>query len=196
MGNPPTVCGMSFEEVLTTIQRFHGWPAPGVVIGAYMVDLAMERIGPSVEADAIVESIHCLPDAVQLFTPCTLGNGWMKVVDWDKFALTLYDKKTLDGVRVWLDIDKTSKFTDIYNWYMRLVPKRELPLDVLLKRIEAAGRQMLSSTPVEVCQYHGKHKKGEIEVCTKCGEAYPVKQGDRCLACQGKGYYKPQRAES
>jgi formylmethanofuran dehydrogenase subunit E len=190
MGNPPTVCGKSFEDFLTTIQNFHGWPAPGVVIGGYMVDLAKEHIGPFVEADAIVETIHCLPDAVQLFTPCTYGNGWMKVVDWDKFALTLYDKKTLKGVRVWLDIEKTSHFPDIYNWYRRLVPKKELPLDLLLKRIEEAGRQMLSCTPVEVCQYHGKQKKGEIGVCTKCGEAYPTKQGDSCLACQGKGYYK------
>jgi len=194
MQNPPTVCGMSFEEVLTTIQRFHGWPAPGVVIGAYMVDLATERVGPLVEADAIVETTHCLPDAVQLFTPCTCGNGWMKVVDWDKFALTLYDKKTLNGVRVWLDLVKISRFSDIYDWYMRLVPKKALPLDLLLKRIEAAGRQMLSWAPVEVRRYHGKRKKGKIDVCSLCGEAYPVKQGVRCLVCQGKGYYKPRGA--
>lgn len=190
MRNPLTVCGKSFDDFLTTIQRFHGWPAPGVVIGGFMVDLAQEHIGPNVEADAIVETIYCLPDAVQLFTPCTYGNGWMKVIDWDKFALTLYNKKTLEGVRVWLDIEKTSHFPDIYNWYMRLVPKKDLPLDGLLKRIEEAGRHMLSCVSVEVCQYSGKLKKGKIEVCSKCGEAYPLNQGDCCLACRGKGYYK------
>jgi len=190
MGNPPTVCGKSFEDFLTTIQRFHGWPAPGVVIGGYMVDLAKEYIGPFVEADAIVETIHCLPDAVQLFTPCTYGNGWMKVVDWDKFALTLYNKKTLEGIRVWLDIDKGRRFPDIYNWYMRLAPKKDLPLDLLLKSIEKAGRNVLSSAPVRVVRYHGKIKKGTIEICSKCGEAYPASQGDRCFACQGKGYYE------
>ncbi len=141
MQNPPTVCGKSYEEFYHAIERFHGWKAPGVVIGGFMVDLAQEHIGPGVEADAIVETIHCLPDAVQIFTPCTYGNGWMKVIDWDKFALTLYDKKTLEGARVWLDIEKIRRFPDVYNWYMRLVPKADLPLDVLLKSIEEAGRR-------------------------------------------------------
>jgi len=190
MPNPPTVCGKSFEDFLTTIQRFHGWAAPGVVIGGLMVDLAQECIGPDVEADAIVETIRCLPDAIQLFTPCTYGNGWMKVVDWDKFALTLYDKKTLEGVRVWLDLEKSRHFPDIYNWYMRLAPKKELPLDVLLKSIEKAGRHVLSSVPVRVVRYYGKIKKGRIDICSTCGEAYPAGQGDCCLACQGKGYYE------
>jgi formylmethanofuran dehydrogenase subunit E len=190
MRNLRTVCGRSYEDFLGTIQRFHGWAAPGVVIGGLMVDLAQERIGPDIEADAIVETVRCLPDAIQLFTPCTYGNGWMKVVDWDKFALTLYNKKTREGVRVWLDLEKSRRFPDIYNWYMRLVSKEELPLDVLLKSIEGAGRQMLSFVPVRVVRYYGKRKKGKIGICTGCGEAYPVKQGDRCLACRGKGYYE------
>ena len=186
----PTVCGKSSEEFYRAIERFHGWKAPGVVIGGFMVDLAQERIGPDVEADAIVETIHCLPDAVQIFTPCTCGNGWMKVIDWDKFALTLYDKKTLHGERVWLDIGKICRFPDVHNWYMRLVPKAELPLDVLLKSIEEAGRGMLSSAPVQVIRHQGKLKKGQIAVCSRCGEAYPASQGERCLSCQGKGYYE------
>jgi len=185
-----TVCGRSFEDFMNTIERFHGWKAPGVVIGGFMVDLAQSHIPPDVEADAVVETVHCLPDAVQLFTPCTYGNGWMKVIDWDKFALTLYDKKTLEGVRVWLDIEKSRRFPDIYNWYMRLAPKRDLPLDLLLKGIEEAGRDMLSCAPVRIVRHHGKLKKGTIEVCGQCGEPYPILQGDRCLACQGKGYYE------
>lgn len=185
-----TVCGKSYEEFTEAIERFHGWKAPGVVIGGFMVDLAQEHIGPDVEADAIVETIHCLPDAVQIFTPCTFGNGWLKVVDWDKFALTLYDKRKLEGVRVWLDLEKTRRFPDVYNWYMRLVPKVELPLAVLLKSIEEAGRGMLSAAPVQVIQHQGKLKKGRIEICSRCREAYPASQGDTCLACQGKGYYK------
>jgi len=173
-----TVCGKSYEEFTEAIERFHGWKAPGVVIGGFMVDLAQEHMGPGVEADVIVETIHCLPDAVQIFTPCTFGNGWMKVVDWDKFALTLYDKRKLEGVRVWLDLEKTRSFPDVYNWYMRVVSKAELPLDVLLKSIEEAGRGMLSSAPVQVIKHQGKLRKGRIEICSRCGEAYPASQGD------------------
>lgn len=184
-----SVCGRSTDDFLEAIEKFHGWKAPGLVIGGFMVDLAQELIGPGVEADAFVETCHCLPDAIQLFTPCTYGNGWMKVLDWDKFALSLYDKRRLDGFRVWLDLGKTRSFPNIYNWYMRLVPKKSLPLELLLDDIIVAGRSMLSSSPVRVTQLYGNKKKGEIAVCSGCGEAYPTQQGGRCLACQGKGYY-------
>ena len=54
MGYPMAICGRSYEDFLNTIECFHGWKAPGVVIGGFMVDLAQEHIGPDVEADAIV----------------------------------------------------------------------------------------------------------------------------------------------
>ena len=85
------VCGKPLAECLRIIEDFHGWKAPGLIIGMFMIDLARELVGEYVEMDAIVETRHCLPDAIQLFTPCTVGNGWMKILDWDKFALSLYD---------------------------------------------------------------------------------------------------------
>ncbi len=184
------VCGRSMEEFLNVIEKFHGWKAPGLVIGGFMVDLALELIGPGIEADAFVETCHCLPDAIQLFTPCTFGNGWMKALNWDKFALSLYDKKTLEGFRVWLDLEKTSSFPNIYNWYMRLVSKESLPLQMLLDDIIAVGRSVLSSSHIRVTQLNGKEKKGEIAVCSGCCEAYPTHQGQKCFSCQGKGYYE------
>jgi formylmethanofuran dehydrogenase subunit E len=60
MRYPMTVCGRSFEDFLNTIERFHGWKAPGVVIGGFMVDLAQSHIAPDVETDAIVETAHCI----------------------------------------------------------------------------------------------------------------------------------------
>jgi len=188
MALPTQVCGRPLNEFLDTIQKFHGWKAPGVVIGGFMVDWALEEIPHGVEADAIVESRHCLPDAVQLFTPCTYGNGWLKVLDWDKYALCLYDKKTLRGVRIWLDLEKLRSYPQIHNWFMRLVPKKDLPLEVLLPVILEAGRSMLSCAPVEVTRLYGKQKKGETGLCPSCGEAYTLTQGPACLACQGEGY--------
>ena len=58
--------------------------------------------------DAICETRNCLPDAVQLLTPCTIGNGWLKVVNVGRFALTLYDKYQGEGVRVYLDPAKVA----------------------------------------------------------------------------------------
>lgn len=189
MPSQVNICGRPIEEFLLAVENFHGWKAPGVVIGGFMVDWAQEGLGSGIEADAIVETCHCLPDAVQLLTPCTFGNGWLKVLDWDKFALSLYDKKTLEGFRVWLDLEKAQAFADIYNWYMRLVPKKSLPLEVLLESILSAGRAILSCAAVRITGLHGKKSKGEVAICAGCGEAYPASQGDRCLACQGRGYY-------
>jgi len=113
MRNNGLVCGKSLDDFLSAIEGFHGWKAPGLIIGGFMVDLCQALIGKDVEADAIVESRHCLPDAIQIFTPCTVGNGWLKILDWDKFAITLYDRHTCDGYRVWLDLEKLRAFTDI-----------------------------------------------------------------------------------
>jgi len=187
------VCGRSVKKCLADIEAFHGFTAPGLVLGAFMVDWAQELLGDDVEADAIVETHHCLPDAIQIFTPCTFGNGWMKVLDWDKFALSLYDKKTLTGYRVWLDLEKARQFPNLYNWYMRLAPKKDLPLEVMVETVVNANRDALSYGPIRVTQFHAPLKKGNTEICPGCGEAYPTAQGTQCLTCQGQGYYELQQ---
>jgi len=111
------LCGRSLEVFLDEIKRFHGIVSPGLVLGGFLVDWAQELVGVEVEADAIVETHRCLPDAVQIFTPCTIGNGWLKVLNWDKFALSLYDKRKLLGYRVWLDLEKAKMFPP----YLQLV---------------------------------------------------------------------------
>jgi formylmethanofuran dehydrogenase subunit E len=184
------IAARSVEAFIEEIKKFHGWVAPGVLLGGFMVDWALELVGPGTEADAIVETRFCLPDAVQLLTPCTCGNGWMKVLDWDKFALSLYDKKTRHGFRVWLDPGKTAAFSNLHKWFMKLVEKKDLPLEVLNRTILEAGREALSSTPVYITNYHDKIKKGKTGVCPSCGEAYTLRQGALCLSCQGEGYYQ------
>ncbi len=183
------VCGRPLSRCLQIIEAFHGWKAPGLVLGLFMVDMAQQALPAGVEADAVVETRHCLPDAVQLFTPCTVGNGWLKILDWDKFALILYDRKTFLGSRVWLDPEKARSFPHLFNWYMRLVPKKALPLDVLLETILAAGKRPFSQRPVILHDFHDRIKKGETRRCPACGEAYRADQGAFCRACSGGGYY-------
>ncbi len=183
------ICGKSRNDFLNAIETFHGFKAPGLVIGGFMVDLAQHLTGPGMEADAIVESRHCLPDAVQIFTPCTIGNGWLKILDWDKFALSLYDRHRLNGFRVWLDIEKLKEFPNLYNWYMRLVPKKALPLEVLLADILQAGNTILSHHPITMKNLHNREKKGRTTICPSCGEAYGADIGEKCAACQGQSYY-------
>ena len=184
------LCGRDLTQCLRMIENFHGWKAPGLVLGLFMVDLAQELIGTDTEADAIVETRHCLPDAIQLFTPCTVGNGWLKILDWDKFALSLYDRRERNGVRVWFDLAKAQQFPNLTKWFMRLVPKKDLPLDVLLETILSAGRSVLSSQAIYVTAYYQRRKKSGISVCPLCAEAFASAQGETCWSCQGKNYYE------
>lgn len=186
----PMIAGKPVEAFMEEVRKFHGWVAPGVLLGGFMVDWALELVGAHTEADAMVETRFCLPDAVQLLTPCTCGNGWMKVLDWDKFALTLYDKKTREGFRVRLDVNKTAAFPNLYNWFMKLVEKKDLPLEVLNQTILTAGRDALSADSVYITNHYAKIKKGETGICPSCGEAFTLRQGALCISCQGEGYYQ------
>ena len=188
------ICGQSRDEFLENIAGFHGFAAPGLVLGALMVDLSRTLVGADEDsdaaADAIVETRHCLPDAVQLFTGCTIGNGRIKIMDWDKFALSLYDRRTLAGYRVWFDIEKAKTWPELYNWYMRLSPREALPDSVLLDAFFEAGSAVLSHQAVRVTNYYNREKKKTINICAGCGEPYPAWQGSLCRACQGEGYYE------
>lgn len=184
------ICGRTPEAVLDDIEAFHGFVAPGLLIGAFMIDLIYEHIGKKVEADAIVETRHCLPDAVQIFTPCTMGNGWLKILDLDKFAIIMYDQHSFEGCRVWLDPDKAKSHKNVYNWFMGLVPKKDLPKSILLDSIFAAEKSILSLQKVRVIKHGERQKKGDILICDQCREAYSASQGAPCQACQGNSYYQ------
>ena len=185
------ICGRTPDQLIKEIEGFHGFVAPGLLIGAFMVDLAYEQIGRATEADAVVETRHCLPDAVQILTPCTVGNGWLKIVDLDKFALTLYDRHSLAGFRTWIDLNKAKAHPNVYNWFMGLVSKKDLPKEVLIPAIFDAGKTILSVKPVTVgADFAKREKKANIAVCPTCNEAYAAAQGAACLACQGRDYYR------
>ena len=82
--------------------------------------LAIRNLPDGVLYDAICETRSCLPDAIQLLTPCTMGNGWLKIIHLGRFALTLYDKQNYEGVRVFLDAEKVEAWPEIKAWYFKL----------------------------------------------------------------------------
>jgi formylmethanofuran dehydrogenase subunit E len=80
-----------------------------------MVEAARSRLSEAVLFDAVAETRACLPDAVQLLTSCTIGNGWLKVLNLGRFALSLYDKYQVEGIRVNLDPAMVKDFPEIAN---------------------------------------------------------------------------------
>ena len=180
----------SFTEVIAS---FHGSVAPGVLIGGIMVQEGLKRLPKDILYDAISETRHCLPDAVQLLTPCTTGNGWLKVLDLGRFALSLFDKFSGQGVRVFLDPGRVANWPEIEKWYLKLAPKKEQNKEVLLAQIREAGPALFGFQPVRVkTPFLGKRRRGVMIVCPLCKEAYPVGDGGICRACQGEAPYEEE----
>lgn len=181
----------SYEEYVHIVTSFHGSAAPGLMMGGFMVDLALKNLPEGEFFDSICETQVCLPDAVQLLTPCTVGNGWLKVFDFGKFALTLYDKKSGNGVRVYLDMEKLKKWPEVNSWFLKLKTKKEQDHDLLMKQIKDAGHSIFSMQKVRVDPENLTRKKaGPSAICPVCGESYPAKHGEKCRSCAGESPYK------
>jgi formylmethanofuran dehydrogenase subunit E len=165
--------------------KFHGHLSPGLAIGVFMVDLAQEVLGPRQLVDAVAETQLCLPDAIQVMTPCSYGNGWLRVKEWGKFALTLYDKKRRDGVRVYLDMEKAKNYPKIYQWYTR--GNGNAQSHHVVAEIMGAERDILSWQKVRV-ELPPK-EKGPVYICSACGESYPATNGKLCPRCRGQDDY-------
>lgn len=181
----------TFEAFLQRAAEFHGHASPGLILGGYMVEEAKRHLPEDTIFDALSETTKCLPDSIQLLTPCTIGNGWLKIVNLGRFALALYDKYTGAGARIYLEPAKLSHWPEIETWLFQLKPKKEQDLKLLLQEIRQAGSTICG---LERVQLNGnfigpKHSRG-IGLCPVCREAYPESDGVICRACQGKSPYK------
>jgi formylmethanofuran dehydrogenase subunit E len=180
----------TYEEYVDLVISFHGAAAPGVLIGGFILDLALENIPKEEFFEAICETPICLPDAVQLLTPCTIGNGRLTILDFGRFAVSLYDKKNGKGFRVYLDLEKLKKWYEISNWFLKLKTKKEQDHNLLMSQIKEAGHSILSIQRISVNPEKIKRQKmGSPAICPECGESYPEKHGDKCRNCKGESPY-------
>jgi formylmethanofuran dehydrogenase subunit E len=183
----------TWEEYVEKVRAFHGFAAPGVLIGGFMVDAAYRHLPEKGLFDAICETPKCLPDAIQLLTPCTAGNGWLTVINLSRYAVALYDKQTGEGVRVFLDPPRVEMWSEIKGWFFRLKPKKEQNDQLLLEQIREAGAGICGIQHVKVAGriLQKQHGVG-IAVCPRCKESYSVADGALCLGCQGPALYVVQ----
>lgn len=184
------ICSYTFEEYIKQAQALHGFAAPGVAIGGFMVDLAYQHLPEDGLFDAVCETPKCLPDAIQILTPCTVGNGWLTVINIGRYAMTLYDKSNGEGIRVFLDSVTLEAWPEIKNWLFKLKPKKEQDLELLMEQIKEAGTSICGIQHVTVAlrSLEKKHRSS-IVICPYCKEAYPNADGAICLGCQGEYPY-------
>lgn len=180
----------SYEEFIDIVKSFHGNLAPGIVMGGFMVDLAYSNLPEDGIFDAVAETSSCLPDAIQLLTPCTVGNGWLRIVDTGRYAMTMYDKTNGKGVRVSIDDKKLKDWSEINAWYLKLKPKKEQDEDLLLQQIKNAGPGLFKAEHVQLDpDFLGKKKKSKILYCPVCKEAYRTDSEGLCPSCSGEKTY-------
>ncbi len=189
----PTICGINLEEFLISMEEFHGYRSPGMLLGGRMIEVALRELASTPYLNVVTETIVCLPDAVQLLTPCTIGNGFLQVFDWGKFALTCYDRLTLTGVRIWLDPDQQARYPLINRWFERSKrPSQKPPFEELASEMLGAGEDLLSYRPVHI--HHALKDSEGVPTgrCPACGEFYPLNLGHACPACRSEAYYSYQ----
>ena len=189
-------CGVP-EPMRTYLSRcgqFHSSPAPGLLVGAFMVDYALELLGasPDEKLFAVCETPKCLPDAPQVIAHWTAE--WpAKVLPIGRFALSLNkstDNPTADAVRVFVDMDKIQQFPVIDLWFSNSLQfnKHTQGTD-LQEQIFVAGRKILSSEKVKVPVTFKEPWKPVV--CPSCKETVPdylVVDG-KCGACGPMKYY-------
>jgi len=189
---PMMIGPYSFEEYLRKVESFHGSIAPGMIAGGIMVDLALRHLPEGEFFDVLCETAHCLPDAVQLLTPCTIGNGWLKIVNLTRFACTVYNKYNGEGTRAFLDSEKITKWEEISCWFFAEKPKSEQNLDRLMQEFRKGGDGICSIGKVRVasCFVTGQEKeKKTVRICPGCHEAFKSNRGEYCPACKGENPY-------
>ncbi|MBQ7606900.1 MAG: trehalose-binding protein [Desulfovibrionaceae bacterium] len=180
----------TFAEFRALAENFHGYAAPGLLIGAYMVEKGKRALPEGTLFEAIVETDKCLPDAVQLLTLCSTGNKRLKVFSLGRYALALFDKYSGEGVRVHLDAQKLNEWPEIAAWFFKKKPKAEQDSERLEREIESAGDSYCTIESIRVQpQYVGHTHMQHIVLCPVCGEAYPGEDGPVCRGCQGEAPY-------
>jgi formylmethanofuran dehydrogenase subunit E len=185
-----TIGPYPIDKFIEAATQFHGYAAPGLVLGGFMVDAAIKALPDDILFDAISETSWCLPDAVQMLSPCSVGNGWLKILNLGLYSVCLYDKFTGKGVRLWLDLDKIDADSEIRTWLMKSKPKQEQDSPLLRRQILEAGASICSMRDVQVKpEQLIKRSKGTIIACPICGEAFPAQFGAICRSCQGESPY-------
>ncbi len=191
-------CGVNdrMNDYIMRCVAFHTSPAPGVLIGAFMMDYALELLEATVgeKLYAVCETPKCLPDAPQVIANCTTGNNRLKVVPIGKFAITLNrasENPKTEGVRVYVDSKKLKKYPVIDLWYANDPTFNKKTMEFALQEeIFRSGRDILSSERVRVPVRY--KQKWQPVSCPSCGESVPdylVIDG-KCGACGSMKYYE------
>jgi len=191
-------CGLNpkMKDYLNRVVAFHTSPAPGVLIGAFMVDFALDLLGvvPGEKLYGVCETPKCAPDALQVIANATTGNNRLRVIPIGKFAMTVNaatKNPTAEAVRVFIDLEKLKRFPIIDIWYANSPTYNKSTMDILLQEeIFRAGRDILSFERVRISVT--PKRKWKSVTCPCCGDTIPdyLFEKNLCGGCGSMKYYE------
>jgi formylmethanofuran dehydrogenase subunit E len=191
-------CGLSakMKDYLNRVVTFHTSPAPGVLIGAFMVDYALELLGvtPGEKLFGVCETPKCAPDALQVIANITTGNNRLRIIPIGKFAMTVNaatSNPTAEAVRVHIDLEKLKRYPIIDIWYANSPEYNKSMMDIpLQEEIFRAGRDILSFEKVRVSVT--PKRKWKSITCPCCKDTIPdyLYEKDQCGGCGSLKYYE------
>ena len=179
-------------EILCQIEKivpFHGYLSTGAFIGIQMLNMASDLLDIKVGDKIYVtcETLNCLPDPFQILCGCTIGNKGLKVLDYDKMAITINKSAEpgqdyVKGVRIFLDPEKTAKYPVFHAWIMN---ERKVPHEEAVSELIKAGDDVYTWELVDV-SVPMKEKKNVV-ICEVCGESF-IKKDEKnvCKGCKEK----------
>jgi formylmethanofuran dehydrogenase subunit E len=191
-------CGLSpkMKDYMNRVVKFHDSPAPGALIGVFMVDFALELLGvtPGEKLFAVCETPKCAPDALQVIANITTGNNRLRIIPIGKFAMTVNaatTNPTAESVRVYIDLEKLKRYPVIDMWYANSPEYNTSTMDIpLQEEIFRAGCGILSFERVRVNVT--PKRKWKSVICPCCGDSKPdyLMESDRCGGCGSMKYYE------
>jgi len=174
---------------------FHTYPAPGILIGVYMVDYALTLLNAKTtdRLYAVSETTKCLPDALQVIVHCTSGNHRLRILPIGRFAISMNKFSTgdiVDGVRIAMDPSALKDTPALDAWFSNtpVVDKTDMKkrvVDDILKK----GRGMLFYEKIRLPIT--QKEKWVTEFCSLCHEPVPsyLLEGGICPGCGRLSYY-------
>ncbi len=185
------------QRMIERCSEFHTYPAPGLVMGVFMVDWALERLRatPGEKVFGVAETKKCLPDALQVIAHCTIGNNRLRVLDAGRFAIAVNRPsvgETAPGVRVAVDPARLGAFPTLSAWFMHdpAFDKRASAGE-LMEEILEGGRRYLAVE--EIMVRVDPRREWSAGRCGACGEPVPdtLLVDGVCAACGEQRYYDP-----
>ena len=176
-------------EILSDIKKiipFHGYLSTGTLIGLQMLQIARRLLDIKEDEKVYVtcETFNCLPDPFQILCSCTIGNKGLKVLDYDKMAVTINKgaephQTHVKGIRIFLDPAKTFKYPVFHAWYMN---ERKVPHEDTISELIRAGDSVYTWEFVDVPVPVKARKNAKI--CSSCNESFIAKDGETvCKGC-------------